>query len=262
MNLIKKDFKNVSEFLRKISKEASKVIFEIYKNEFDYTRKEDGSPLTKADIESNRIICRKLKREFPNIPIISEESQLPEICKSMDFFLVDPLDGTKEFINKNGEFTVNIAFIKNQIPILGIIDLPSEDIQYFTDGTNSYKSQDNKNSIIKAKRNKELTITVSRSHIDEKTKKFLNKIDDCKVVKKGSSIKLCMIAEGHADIYIRFGNTNEWDIAAGHAILRNANGNVFDIKSMNQLIYGKKDFLNKSFVAVGLVEKSYINNQL
>ena len=138
MKFNSKDFKEITSILRVISNHASKKILEIYNSSFDIKKKFDNSPITEADLESNKIICDALKKKFPKIPIISEENKI-NFNNEKIFFLVDPLDGTKEFINRNGEFTVNIALIINSISHLGVIEIPVKNIQYFSDGENSFK---------------------------------------------------------------------------------------------------------------------------
>ena len=138
MKINSNDFEDITGFLRDISKKASKKILEIYNHSFDVKKKLDDTPITKADLESNDIICKSLEKEFPNIPVISEENKIRDYKEAV-FFLVDPLDGTKEFINKNGEFTVNIGLVINNISRLGVIEIPVTGVQYFSDGESSFK---------------------------------------------------------------------------------------------------------------------------
>ena len=248
MKINSNDFKDITGFLRDISKKASKKILEIYNHSFDVKKKLDDSPLTKADLESNDIICKSLEKEFPNIPVISEENRIRDYKEAV-FFLVDPLDGTKEFVNKNGEFTVNIALVIDNISRLGVIEIPVTGVQYFSNGESSFKfeKKDLKKISSLNKRNK-LRIVVSRSHLDSFTINLLKKIkNEHSTLKVGSSIKFCLVAEGEADLYLRKGNTMEWDTAAGSAIIKTSHSKIYDF-SLKELKYGKKDFRNSSFI--------------
>ena len=178
------DYSEVTEILKHISDQASSVVNDIYNSKFRHNFKKDNSPLTIADIESNKLIMKNLKKSFKNIDLISEESIKNTLTNNSEFFLIDPLDGTKEFIKRNGEFTVNIALIHNQSPVLGVINLPSQNLQYFTDGKKSYKKVGNLTRKILVKKNKNLTITVSRSHLDKKTIKFISSLENKKKKKQ------------------------------------------------------------------------------
>ena len=248
MKINSNDFKDITGFLRNISKKASNKILDIYNHSFDVKKKLDDSPITKADLESNDIICKSLEKEFPNIPVISEENRIRDYKESV-FFLVDPLDGTKEFINKNGEFTVNIGLVINNISRLGVIEIPVTGVQYFSDGENSFKfEKKNLKKISSLNKRKGIKIVVSRSHLDSFTINLLNKIkNEHSTLKVGSSIKFCLVAEGKADLYLRKGNTMEWDTAAGSAIIKNSHSKVYDF-NLNELKYGKKNFRNSSFI--------------
>ena len=248
MKINSNDFKDITGFLRDISKKASNKILDIYNHSFDVKKKLDDSPITKADLESNDIICKSLEKEFPNIPVISEENRIRDYKESI-FFLVDPLDGTKEFINKNGEFTVNIGLIIDNISRLGVIEIPVTGVQYFSDGESSFKFE-NKNlkKISSLNKRKKIKIVVSRSHLDSFTINLLNKIkNEHSTLKVGSSIKFCLVAEGKADLYLRKGNTMEWDTAAGSAIIKTSHSKIYDF-NLKELKYGKKDFRNSSFI--------------
>tara|TARA_B100001750_G_scaffold223195_1_gene213234 strand:+ start:560 stop:1357 length:798 start_codon:yes stop_codon:yes gene_type:complete len=244
------------EQLIEISKEAGKAILEVYNTDFDHQIKEDLSPLTNADTLSHNIIYERLKVLTPDIPILSEEnSDIPFGIRSTwnEYWLIDPLDGTKEFINKNDEFTVNIALVRKHKPILGLIYIPvikhtywgSEDFgSFFIDADNKIKKIE-----VSKKMDNCMKIAVSRSHPSKELNSFLINIKNFKLLKVGSSIKFCMIASGAADLYPRFGPTSEWDTAAGHAILKYAGGRIITLNK-NELEYNKKDsYLNKSFIA-------------
>lgn len=246
--------------------EAGNEIMEIYTSDkinVDY--KEDHSPLTKADLKSNEIILSHLEKT--ELPVLSEEEkEIPyDVRKKWSrLWIVDPIDGTKEFIKKNGEFTVNIALIENQRPILGVIFAPALNQLYFSTLTmGAYKLEtENKGSSWKemlreAKKlpmNKPSTYTIvaSRSHLSDDTEKF---IDDLKekhivvdIISKGSSLKLCMVAEGAANCYPRFAPTMEWDTAAGQAICEHAGFKVIDWETKQEMIYNRKELLNNWFL--------------
>ncbi len=248
MKINSNDFKDITGFLRDISKKASNKILDIYNHSFDVKKKLDDSPLTKADLESNDIICKSLEKEFPNIPVISEENNIRDYKEAV-FFLVDPLDGTKEFINKNGEFTVNIGLVIDNISRLGVIEIPITGVQYFSDGESSFKfEKKNLKKISSLNKRRKIKIVVSRSHLDSFTINLLNKIkNEHSTLKVGSSIKFCLVAEGEADLYLRKGNTMEWDTAAGSAIIKTSHSKIYDF-SLKELQYGKKDFRNSSFI--------------
>lgn len=256
------NYNEIVENLIYISSIASAKILEIYHlNEFNVSYKNDSTPVTVADKEANRIIMEQLKKNFKNIPIISEECTNPNSIPKT-FFLVDPLDGTKEFISRNGEFTVNIGLIINNKPILGIVELPEKKIQYFSNGIESFAKTKNKTKKIKIKKKKKIIkILASRSHMNEKTKSFIQSFKKFKLFQKGSSLKICSIASGEADIYPRFGNTMEWDIGAAHSILQSAGGRIIDL-NLKDLKYGKKGLLNESFIATGDIDTEFLKKYL
>lgn len=251
----------------KISLDAGKKIIEIYNSaDFGVEMKSDNSPLTLADKASHKIIVEGLKKEFPEVPILSEEGRdipFAERKNWKKFWLVDPLDGTKEFIKKNGEFTVNIALIENNKPILGVIYAPAYNeksnqqiIQstnhsafagtlYFGEvGNGAFKQYSNQapQKITVIKKEKNLTAVKSRSHSSEDEEKILEKFGVTDSISVGSSLKFCMVAEGKAQIYYRHGPTNEWDVGAGHAIAEAAGATVEGLK------YNKEIILNGSFL--------------
>lgn len=238
--------------------QAGKAIMKVYQCE-DFSKitdyKADNSPLTLADREAHNIITPALRAITPHIPIISEEGEQVAFEERKDwplFWLVDPLDGTKEFIKRNGEFTVNIALIQNGKPVLGCIFQPINERLYFGSQTGgAFKMQDGVSSEIKASGRKErLIATGSKSHASEKEKEVLKKFDIKEVISVGSSLKFCMVAEGTADVYYREGPTMEWDTAAGQAILEAAGGRVLDVDG-KQFLYNKSSLLNGSFICLG-----------
>ena len=236
----------------KIAWKAGEKILDVYSRKFKIFRKKDLSPVTMADLESEKIIIKGLKKIFNKPTIISEETNYKNKSKSKlnSFWLVDPLDGTKEFIKKNGEFTVNIAFIKNKKPVFGIIYAPILKKTYVGAMKNTYKIINQKyfkKILPKKKANK--TMIISRSHFSKnENEKLKKKYKIKKILFLGSSLKFCYIAEGIAHIYPRTGTTYEWDTAAGHAIINGVGGKVETSKGY-ELKYGKKDFKNTNFIA-------------
>lgn len=245
-----------------IAKEAGQAMLDIYHDaqDVEITRKDDDSPLTKADLASNHIIIDALKELDPDTPIISEESGIPAYEERKDwtkFWIVDPLDGTKEFIKKNGEFTVNIALIDQGIPVLGVVYVPDKQTTYYAEkGKGSFKQvgTDAPKRIfsLASSMDNELTAVQSRSHGSDKLVDQLKEkgLTVKKTVPAGSSIKFCLVAEGKADIYPRMGPTMEWDVAAGDAVYRySAREGVHS----SPLTYNKSDLKNGSFL-IGLKE--------
>lgn len=244
-----------------ISRKAGEKILEIYRdaglsNVVDY--KADDSPLTLADKASNEVIVPGLTQSFPDIPVLSEESrQIPyNERKGWDtFWLVDPLDGTKEFIKKNGEFTVNIALVVDREPVLGVIYVPAQDITYsgLKDlGAVKKESGENPQPISVNNRESDRIAVRSRSHASPEEDELLAKYDVVDSISVGSSLKFCMVAEGKADIYYRHGPTMEWDTAAGQAILAAAGGRVFRGSTpVEPFLYNKEDLLNPGFLCLG-----------
>ena len=243
------------EQLIEISKDAGKAILEVYNSNFSHQIKEDLSPLTKADTLSNNIICERLKEITPDIPILSEEnSDIPFNIRSSweQYWLVDPLDGTKEFIKKNGEFTVNIALIENNTPIFGIIHIPVTNETYWgssTKGSFYIKGNNQKTKLcVEKKIRSQVRIVASRSHPSKMLDTLLEEIGEYKIITKGSSLKFCLIAKGQADIYPRLGPTSEWDIAAGHAIVKFAGGSLLTIDGESMQYNLTENNLNPYFV--------------
>ena len=237
------------DVLKQIVIQAGKQVLNIKNKQINVFSKNDKSPVTLADIQSNRIICDTLKKKIGNIPIVSEENTYRKINNS--FFLIDPLDGTKEFISGESDFTVNIALIKDNEPIYGFIYAPVNQELYWNNSEGSFFSSKKKESRIFCRGNIKLKdFEISSSHKDKKTENFINSFSYKKTNHTGSSLKLCKLASGISNIYPRFGTTMEWDIAAGHSILRKAGGDIF-VNSKQTLTYGKKDFKNPNFIAIG-----------
>lgn len=259
------------ELIIKAAIKAGNAILEVYATDFVVDIKADDSPLTRADMAANEIIIGQLLET--GLPLVSEESintLYNERVHWETFWLVDPLDGTKEFVNRNGEFSVNIALIHQKEPIMGVIYAPVHDLLYFSDQEGAFKLDHAKGivagngDIAHLKRSasklplprldKDFTVVVSRSHLNIETTTYINKIkgehDNIRIVSRGSSLKLCMIAEGQADVYPRFGITSEWDTAAGHAIVLAAGGRIVRFEDgVSPLSYNNKDLENPPFLA-------------
>lgn len=255
------DYKIVLDSIINVSKNAGQNILDIYNDENKFNNieiKKDNSPLTLADKASNNIICSSLKKLYPDIPILSEEGKTIDYYerkKWNNFWLIDPLDGTKEFIKRNGEFTVNIALIKDSKPILGVVYAPVLDITWYgSKDIGSFKIEGDSNSkkinvINSIDNNKNIKIVSSRSHSNNpKLEEYTSQFNKFELIKMGSSIKICLVADGSAHYYPRFGPTMEWDTAAAHAIVKYAGGNILNINSKLELRYNKENLLNPGFL--------------
>ena len=246
MNIVAEPF---LDSIKEISIRAGKEIMRIRTQGFSQANKEDNSPVTEADHASNELITSELRSLFPEIPIVSEEGE--QESSANKFFLVDPLDGTKEFLNGFPDFTVNIALIENQRPVLGVVHLPMTGETYSGNKDGARKSLGDQTwSIAVSSREQGPRIVASRSHLDRETEDFIEVSENADVVKAGSSAKFCLIAEGAAEVYPRFGRTMEWDTAAGQAVLEAAGGKVLNSKTYQELVYGKPGYENPGFVAV------------
>ena len=240
-----------------IAKEAGDAIMQVYKQDFEVEYKQDSSPLTLADKKANDIIEDGLNQLSVNFPILSEEGkEVPyEERKKWEYFwLVDPLDGTKEFVKKNDEFTVNIALIHKDTPVLGVVYAPALDICYWAkQGDGSFK--DGERLPLKTERQRDTyKIVASRSHMSDDTQAFIDAIDTSKekeLISIGSSLKICLVAEGEADIYPRLGPTMEWDTGAAHAIVNESGKKLrkYSDELYSSCKYNKYSLLNQWFVA-------------
>lgn len=241
---------------------AGKSTLDYYQqNNLLITKKMDMSPLTQADLSANKIITDGLIARNAAIPVISEENKIIDFSKRKNwkrFWLIDPLDGTKEFIKGSDEFTVNIALIENNEPALGVVYAPAKKMLYFgSKNSGAYYQKDNHaaQKLITCNTTSTLKIGVSASHLDLKTDAFAQKIGIVfnKPVQKiscGSSLKICLLASGEIDVYPRFGPTSEWDTAAAHAILKCTGGELYKTEQCSPLIYNKCSLLNPSFIGV------------
>lgn len=242
---------------RSAAESASREILSVYNSgDFQTEAKGDNSPLTIADKKAHRVIEEILKET--GLPFLSEEGRSIPYAERKNwksFWMVDPLDGTKEFLKRNGEFTVNIALIEDGIAVLGVVGVPvADEIFYASKGSGVWKqSPDGLQQLPKREtRNPKQTgirVVASRSHMNEETQTFINMLDNPQLVSKGSSLKFLLLVEGKADVYPRFAPTMEWDTAAAHAICNEAGLLVLQKNSTSQLIYNKPDLLNPSFIA-------------
>lgn len=252
--------------------QAGRKILEVYHTEFEVETKEDTSPLTMADKNSHDVIVKVLNQKYSSIPILSEEGKhLPyeERKRWNTLWVVDPLDGTKEFVKRNGEFTVNIAFVQNGKPVLGVIYVPVKDEMYFSkDGLGAFKLNNYSKNVIHNDDNliasalkisvgkpEQFTAVASRSHMSPETEEFIKGLEKvhgkAEIISAGSSLKLCLVAEGKANVYPRFAPTMEWDTAAGQAIVEAAGGKVMNTETKQSLLYNKENLLNPWFIVLG-----------
>lgn len=237
-------------------KKASEEILKVYNSaSFEIETKGDNSPLTLADKRAHAAIVDILGAT--KLPILSEEGKdipYPERKTWKRFWMVDPLDGTKEFIKRNGEFTVNIALIENQRPVLGVVAVPiTGEIYYAANGIGAFKIKNgNANPLVKPQKKSQsesgIRVVASRSHLNEATQNFISTLTDPQLVSKGSSLKFMMLADGVADVYPRFAPTMEWDTAAAHAIVNQLDFKVLRQGSSEELIYNKENLLNPGFI--------------
>lgn len=264
------DYATVLE-LEEVCKKASEAMLKIYESDFEVNYKEDESPLTKADEASNKIICQFLENRFPDIPIISEEN------KNLDYtvrrhwkrcWLLDPLDGTKEFVKKNGEFTINIALIHEEIPVFGMIYIPITGVYYYaiknqgafkkeletvtTLSGNMHLAEDI-DELMNTNWNQTVVRVIgSRSHLNAETENFVGLLSKnnaiTEFVSAGSALKFCLLAEGRADIYPRFAPTMEWDTAAGQIILEESGKKLYDYSTKERMKYNRESLVNEWFV--------------
>ncbi len=259
---------NYAELIKPVvilTRSAGQAILEVYATDFDVQSKTDDSPLTKADLAAHRRILDGLRALEPKLPIISEESGLPPFEDRSAWprhWLVDPLDGTKEFVNRNGEFTVNVALIEHGRPVLGVVHVPVQNKTYVGCegfGAELWDGDEPPQAIRVARESHEpVRVVGSRSHRGKSLDRFLASLGDCEMVPMGSSLKFCVVAEGKADVYPRLGPTSEWDTAAAQAVVEQAGGKVLELNG-NPLLYNNKtDILNPWFVVVGATDRDWL----
>ncbi len=244
--------------VNQIAREAGEAILEIYQQDFEVTTKDDDSPLTQADLASHRHIVAALEKLTPNLPILSEESaSVPFETRRrwQRYWLIDPLDGTREFVKRNGEFTVNIALIDDHRPVLGVVHAPVLDTTWYgIPGQGAWRQEGKAPAQpieVVSQARTPLQVAGSRSHAGDSLKRFLEKVGDHQIVSMGSSLKLCLVADGRADIYPRLGPTSEWDTAAAQAVVEAAGGRVTDTQLVPLSYNRKESLLNPHFLVFG-----------
>jgi len=238
-----------------LSRKGGEAIMPFYKQEFAIETKADTSPVTEADLAAHHAIVPALEKLTPDIPVISEESESHINPPKTDlFWLVDPLDGTKSFIRHSGQFTVNIGLIDNNRPVMGAIFIPAQDVLYgglIGHGAFVEHAPETRHPIQCRTANQQaMTVVVSHSHLNQETQEYVDRLQVKKSHPSASSLKFCIVAEGKADVYPRFGPTMEWDTAAGHAILEAAGGSVTTPEG-KPFLYNKPEFRNGYFIASG-----------
>ncbi len=248
-------FKEINlEDIKNIALKAGDAIMEIYSKDFEVAYKDDKSPLTEADLKANEIICSSLQKLYPHIPIMSEENKEVEYSVRKDwryYWCIDPIDGTKEFIKKNDEFTVNIALIDKSTPVLGVVYAPAIDEMYEAKkGHGAFKNGQKLPLEINESQEEIMKVVASKSHLSQETQEFIDALPTKKIeqVSKGSSLKLCMVAVGEADIYPRLAPTMEWDTAAAHAVVLESGKKVFQYEKSEEILYNKENLLNPWFI--------------
>lgn len=247
--------------IRRLALEAGDTIMQIYEaDDFDVKVKSDSSPVTEADEAADALISAGLRAAFPEILLVTEEQAASHLEKGDTFLIVDPLDGTKEFINRRGDFTVNIALVENGVPTRGVVYAPAKGRMFYTQADGQTveetgaldKAQTGDVTVISVSEpdNSALMIVASKSHRDQATEDYINKYQVKDSKSAGSSLKFCLLAAGEADFYPRLGRTMEWDTAAGHAVLRAAGGTVLRADDRTPLAYGKDGWDNPHFLAL------------
>ncbi|AXI40670.1 3'(2'),5'-bisphosphate nucleotidase CysQ [Sulfitobacter sp. SK011] len=254
------DYDKLVRVMRKLSLEAGDRIMEIYsQDDFDVKAKSDDSPVTAADEAADAIISAGLRVAFPDVMLVTEEQAATHTAQGDTFLIVDPLDGTKEFIHRRGDFTVNIALVEGGVPTRGVVYAPAKSRMFFTqaDGQSVEETgafaKDEVGSVapitVSDADNNALMVVASKSHRDQATDDYIANYNVQDMKSAGSSLKFCLVATGEADLYPRLGRTMEWDTAAGHAVLAGAGGAVVRFDDLTPLTYGKSDFANPFFIA-------------
>ena len=246
--------------IRKLALEAGDKIMEIYDgDDFDVKVKSDDSPVTAADEAADALISAGLRAAFPDVMLVTEEQAATHTSTGDTFLIVDPLDGTKEFVHRRGDFTVNIALVEGGVPTRGVVYAPAKGRMFFTqaDGQSVEETgaldKDNVGDVtpmsVAKSDNAALMVVASKSHRDQATDDYIKKYAVKDMKSAGSSLKFCLVATGEADIYPRVGRTMEWDTAAGHAVLSGAGGKVVRFDDHSPLVYGKDGYANPFFIA-------------
>jgi len=252
------------ESASRLAQSAGEAILAVYESDFDVEQKDDDTPLTRADLASHRIITEGLADLAPGIPLISEEGGLPdwEIRREWPrYWLIDPLDGTKEFVSRNGEFTVNIALVENHRPVLGVVYVPVTGVLYrAAEGAGAERLGDGGARRLRVGRAcaDPPRVVGSRSHRGKSLDAFLDALGRHELLPMGSSLKFCRVAEGLADLYPRFGPTSEWDTAAAQAVVEQAGGRVLRLDGEPLAYNEKADILNPHFLVIGPRDRDWL----
>ncbi|MEM1386534.1 MAG: 3'(2'),5'-bisphosphate nucleotidase CysQ [Pseudomonadota bacterium] len=253
-------FHNLVAVIRRLALDAGEAILDIYgTDDFDVRKKNDDSPVTKADEAADAIISQGLRSAFPDLALVTEEQAASHGQSVSTFLIVDPLDGTKEFVQRRGDFTVNIAYVEDGVPRYGVVYAPAKKRLFYTDATqraveetgdfDPHRPGPTKPIYVAQSDNSALVVVASKSHRDEATDAYIKNYDVSDMTSAGSSLKFCLVAAGEADLYPRLGRTMEWDTAAGHAVLLGAGGKVVRFDDHRPLSYGKPGFENPFFIA-------------
>ena len=254
------DYDHLTEVMRRLALEAGEVIMQIYQSpDFDVRSKSDDSPVTAADEAADALISAGLRAAFPNVPLVTEEQAASHSQTVSTFLIVDPLDGTKEFVQRRGDFTVNIAYVENGVPTRGVVYAPAQGRLFYTNAIGMSVEEVgviDKDSMgvsqpiaVTTPDNAALMVVASKSHRDQATDDYIAGYAVRDMKSAGSSLKFCLVATGEADLYPRLGRTMEWDTAAGHAVLSGAGGRVVRFDDHSPLTYGKPGFANPFFIA-------------
>lgn len=254
------NYETLVPVMRRLALEAGDTIMEIYEaDDFEVKTKSDDSPVTAADEAADAIISEGLRAAFPDMMLVTEEQSATHSAKGDTFLIVDPLDGTKEFVHRRGDFTVNIALVEDGKPTRGVVYAPAKNRMFFTQANGQTVEEaapfdhDLIGSLtplsVSKPDNDALMVVASKSHRDQATDDYINKYAVRDMTSAGSSLKFCLIATGEADLYPRVGRTMEWDTAAGHAVLLGAGGKVVRFDDHSELTYGKEGYANPFFIA-------------
>lgn len=254
------DYQKLTNVMRRLAIEAGSRIMQIYDaDDFEVKVKSDSSPVTEADEAADALISAGLQAAFPDVTLVTEEQAASHLSQADRFLIVDPLDGTKEFINRRGDFTVNIAYVESGVPVRGVVYAPAQGRMFYTlaDGQSVEETGalglETAGALTPIKvstpDNTALMVVASKSHRDQATDDYIAKYAVRDMKSAGSSLKFCLVATGEADLYPRVGRTMEWDTAAGHAVLSGAGGRVVRFDDHSPLIYGKPGYGNPFFIA-------------
>jgi len=254
------NYSELTPILRRLALQAGEKIMEIYDGpDFVVSEKSDNSPVTAADEAADELISEGLRAAFPDMPLVTEEQADSHDVTAQTFLIVDPLDGTKEFIKRRGDFTVNIALVESCVPTRGIVYAPAKGRMFYTDSVGNSVEEEGPFDLdtpgkttpinVSDPDNDALMVVASKSHRDQATDDYIGKYAVKDMTSAGSSLKFCLVATGEADLYPRLGRTMEWDTAAGHAVLHGAGGRVVRFDDHSPLAYGKDGFANPFFIA-------------